>query len=117
VTIAPPVDREQLTAIVAAADVGLIPHVRTEQTEAMSPLKLFEYLAAGLPVATIDLPGTASVSPSRTALAQGTHDFVDAVRRAVAIGRCTEAERLDFIHANAWERRFERLLDVALEPN
>jgi glycosyltransferase involved in cell wall biosynthesis len=114
VTIAPPVARDELTAIVAAADVGLIPHVRTEQTEAMSPLKLFEYVAAGLPVAAIDLPGIASVSPPRTALAQGTDDFVAAVARAIDIGRCSESERLDFIHANAWERRFDLLLDVAL---
>jgi glycosyltransferase involved in cell wall biosynthesis len=114
VTIAPPVARDELTAIVAAADVGLIPHVRNEQTEAMSPLKLFEYLAAGLPVAAIDLPGIASVLPSRTALARGTDDFVAAVTRAIAIGRCSESERLDFIHANAWERRFDLLLDLAL---
>jgi teichuronic acid biosynthesis glycosyltransferase TuaH len=114
VTIAPPVDRAELTALVAAADVGLIPHVRDQLTEAMSPLKLYEYLAAGLPVAATDLPAIASVSPSRTALAHGPGDFPAAVARALAIGRCRERDRIDFIHANAWERRFERLLDVAL---
>jgi teichuronic acid biosynthesis glycosyltransferase TuaH len=114
VTIAPPVDRAELTALVAAADVGLIPHVRDEQTEAMSPLKLYEYLAAGLPVAATDLPAIASVCPARTALAQGPEDFPAAVARALQIGRCGERERIDFIHANAWERRFQLLLDVAL---
>jgi teichuronic acid biosynthesis glycosyltransferase TuaH len=114
VTIAPPVDRAELRALVAAADVGLIPHVRDEQTEAMSPLKLYEYLAAGLPVAATDLPAIAPVWPARTALAQGATDFPAAVARALAIGRCGERDRIDFIHANAWERRFERLLDVAL---
>ncbi len=43
------VGRDELTALVAAADLGLIPHVRSEQTEAMSPLKLYEYLAGGDP--------------------------------------------------------------------
>ena len=71
VTIAPTVGRDELTALVAAADVGLIPHVRGEQTMAMSPLKLFEYLAAGLPVASIDLPGIRPHSPARVALAPG----------------------------------------------
>jgi teichuronic acid biosynthesis glycosyltransferase TuaH len=114
VTIAPPVHRAELTALVAAADVGLIPHVRDAQTEAMSPLKLYEYLAAGLPVASIDLPGVASVCPERTALAQGPGDFVAAVGRALELGRSGENERQTFIRANAWERRFALLLDVAL---
>jgi glycosyltransferase involved in cell wall biosynthesis len=114
VTIRPPVPRSELPGLVAAADVGLIPHVRSVQTEAMSPLKLYEYLAAGVPVASVDLPGVASVHPERTALAQGTEDFVAAVERALALGRCSEDDRIDFIHANAWARRFELLLDVAL---
>ena len=115
VTIAPPVPRSELTALVAAADVGLIPHVRDEQTEAMSPLKLYEYLAAGVPVAATDLPPIAPVWPERTALARTPSDFPAAVARALQTGRCAERDRIRFIHANAWERRFERLLDIALE--
>jgi teichuronic acid biosynthesis glycosyltransferase TuaH len=115
VTIAPPVERGQLTALVAAADVGLIPHVRDKQTEAMSPLKLYEYLAAGVPVAATDLPPIRPVWPERTALAAAPDDFPAAVARALQIGRCGERERIAFIHANAWERRFELLLDIALE--
>jgi hypothetical protein len=80
----------------------------------MSPLKLYEYLAAGLPVAAVDLPAIASVSPTRTALAHGADDFVAAVDRALELGRASEADRLAFIHANTWERRFEHLLDLAL---
>jgi glycosyltransferase involved in cell wall biosynthesis len=114
VTIRPPVRRAELPGLVAAADVGLIPHVRSVQTEAMSPLKLYEYLAAGLPVASIDLPGVASVCPERTALAHGTEDFAAAVERALELGRCSEGERIDFIRDNAWARRFELLLHVAL---
>jgi teichuronic acid biosynthesis glycosyltransferase TuaH len=117
VTIRPPVARAELPGLVAAADVGLIPHVRSEQTEAMSPLKLYEYLAAGAPVASIDLPGVASVSPERTALAHGTDDFVAAVQRALDLGRASDEERLAFIHDHAWGRRFELLLDVALAAN
>jgi glycosyltransferase involved in cell wall biosynthesis len=114
VTVRPPVTRAELPGLVAGADVGLIPHVRSVQTEAMSPLKLYEYLAAGLPVASIDLPGVASVCAERTALANGTEDFVAATDRALALGRAGEDERIAFIHDNAWARRFELLLDVAL---
>jgi teichuronic acid biosynthesis glycosyltransferase TuaH len=114
VTIAPPLDRAQVTALAAAADVGLIPHVRDAQTEAMSPLKLYEYLAAGLPVASVDLPGVSSVCPERIVLANGADAFVAAVRQALELGRWSESDRYRFIHDNAWERRFVSLLDVAL---
>lgn len=109
-----PVPRGELAGIAAAADLGLIPHVRSQQTEAMSPLKLYEYLAAGLPVAALDLPGIAGVGPDRVQLARAPEDFVAAVARALTLGRAPEAERQEFIRANSWERRFDALLDVAL---
>jgi len=114
VTVRPAVERAELPGLVAAADVGLIPHVRSTQTEAMSPLKLYEYLAAGVPVASVSLPGTASVCPERTALAEGAADFAAAVERALRLGPWADADRRAFIAENAWERRFELLLDVAL---
>jgi glycosyltransferase involved in cell wall biosynthesis len=114
VTIASEVGREELTALVAAADVGLIPHVRTEQTMAMSPLKLFEYLAAGLPVASVDLPGIRPHCPARVALAEGVGDFPAAVARAIEIGRCGEDDRIAFVHGNTWAQRFDQLFDIAL---
>jgi teichuronic acid biosynthesis glycosyltransferase TuaH len=113
----PPVDRDQLVALVAAADLGLIPHVRSEQTEAMSPLKLFEYLAAGIPVASVDLPGVSAVCPERVMLARQSEDFAIAAEAALALGRWEEGERWQFIADNSWSRRFEPLLDLALAPD
>ena len=49
VHIRPPVSRSELVGLVGAADVCLIPHIRNPLTEAMSPLKLFEYLAGAPP--------------------------------------------------------------------
>ncbi len=114
VSLRPPVPRGQLPGLVAAADVGLIPHSRTPLTEAMSPLKLYEYLAAGLPVAAADLPGVTGVWPERCELAEGARDFPAAVERALALGRAAPGERRAFIAQNGWNSRFERLLHVAL---
>lgn len=114
VHLRPPIPREELTALVAAADLGLVPHVRSEQTEAMSPLKLFEYLGAGIPVAATDLPGIAPACPERVGLARDSRDFAAAARQALAMGRWNEHERLDFIAENSWSQRFEALLDLAL---
>jgi hypothetical protein len=110
----PSVSRAELIPIIGAADACLIPHVRNDLTEAMSPLKLYEYLAGGRPVAAVDLQPIAAVQSDRVVLAPVGGDIVPAVRRALEIGPVGEAERLAFVDANAWSRRFDRLLDLAL---
>lgn len=114
VHVRPPIPRQELTAVVAAADLGLVPHVRSEQTEAMSPLKLYEYLGAGIPVAATDLPGIASVCPERVILARDAEEFGPAAISALELGPWDEDSRRQFIDENSWSSRFESLLDLAL---
>ncbi len=113
VHIHPQVPRAEIPGLIAHADVGLIPHVRSPLTEAMSPLKLYEYLAGGRPVAAVDLPGIAGVS-DRVVLVPPGGDIVSGVGRALALGREPENKRLAFVAQNSWERRFDALLDLAL---
>jgi teichuronic acid biosynthesis glycosyltransferase TuaH len=114
VHVRPPIPRDELIALVAAANLGLVPHVRSEQTKAMSPLKLFEYLGAGIPVAATDLPGIAPVCPARVRLAASGEDFGAAASAALELGRWDEERRQEFVAENSWSRRFDALLDLAL---
>jgi glycosyltransferase involved in cell wall biosynthesis len=113
VTFVPLIPRAEAGRLMAAADVCLVPHVRNDMTVAMSPLKLYEYLAAGRPVASVDLPPIRAVG-GRVALAPAGGDFVAGVARALAIGPASEPERLAFVEENSWNRRFDALLEVAL---
>ena len=81
----------------------------------MSPLKLYEYLAAGRPVAAVDLPPIAAVE-GRVALAPAGGRFAPAVAEALALGPAPEAERLAFVARHAWSRRFQQLVGIALAP-
>ena len=114
VRLLPPVGRPELTAMVRAADAGLLPHVVSRLTEAMSPLKLLEYLAAGLPVAATDLSPIRELAHPRVVRVPSDGDYVQGVRDALAIGRAPESERLEFIAANSWRSRHGDLLDLAL---
>jgi glycosyltransferase involved in cell wall biosynthesis len=107
------VPRETVVRLVGAADACLIPHVGNRLTEAMSPLKLYEYLAGGRPVAAVDLPPIAAVE-GRVALTPPGGEFAPAVARALALGPAPEPERLEFLERNSWTRRFERLIGLAL---
>jgi glycosyltransferase involved in cell wall biosynthesis len=113
VAIHAPLARAELARMIAAADVGLIPHVRSALTEAMSPLKLYEYLACGLPVAASDLQPMRDVD-RRVVLVREGGNFAAATRAALALGRAGEPARRRFVEANSWASRHDALLDLAL---
>jgi len=107
--------RPEIVDAIMSADACLIPHVENDLTRAMSPLKLYEYLAGGRPVAATDLePIRAVADGDRVTLVAPGGDFPSAVRRALRAGPQPEAERRSFLVRNAWSARLDRLLDLAL---
>ena len=112
VAIHAPLERAGLAELIRTADVGLIPHRRTALTEAMSPLKLYEYLAGGLPVAATDLAPMRGID-ARVRLVGEGGDFAGAVGQALALGRAAEDEREAFVRANSWRSRHDSLLELA----
>jgi teichuronic acid biosynthesis glycosyltransferase TuaH len=113
IAIHPPLPRTQLAGLIRRADVGLVPHRRSALTEAMSPLKLYEYLAGGLPVAATDLEPMRGIDP-RVILVPEGGDFAAAARAALALGRTAEPQRHAFVQANSWRSRHDALLELAL---
>jgi glycosyltransferase involved in cell wall biosynthesis len=77
---------DQLPALIAGFDVGLIPYVRSAYTDTVFPTKLFEYLAMGVPVVSTDLPEVRNLGLPAHAVRVGSDadDVVDAVRASVA---------------------------------
>jgi glycosyltransferase involved in cell wall biosynthesis len=47
-------NKTEIDDMLKKSDFGLIPHIRSEQSDNSSPNKLFEYMAAGLPVLASD---------------------------------------------------------------
>jgi glycosyltransferase involved in cell wall biosynthesis len=108
-----PLPRAELAALLRTADVGVIPHRRSPLTEAMSPLKLYEYLAGGLPVVATDLEPMRGIDPRVLLVGEGG-DFAGATRAALALGRAQERARLEFVRGNSWRSRHDALLALAL---
>ncbi len=109
------VGQEELAATVQACDVGIIPHRNQADIRAMSPLKLYEFLAAGLPVVAVDLPPIRGVDDDRVNLCL-PEQWPHALSGTLRMERASEAARLRFIDEAAWSRRMEPLVDAAVRP-
>lgn len=75
---------DEVPGLLQRASLGLLPHRVDALTATMDPLKLLEYLAAGLPVVTtpVQLPG--DVDPTAITVAASTKEFVAAVSAFLA---------------------------------
>jgi teichuronic acid biosynthesis glycosyltransferase TuaH len=103
-----PVPVDQVPGLLSRAVVGLLPHRVDSFTASMSPMKLLEYLAAGLPVVATPVPGVAL--SSRVRIASTAEAFAAAVRECAAMPRTDEADPA--IADRDWDVVASRLLDV-----
>lgn len=90
-----------LPAYCRGFDVGLIPFKINELTVAVNPIKLREYLAAGLPVVSTPLPEVA-LYRDLVELAETPQQFVGAIARALAAGLETRDQRTQAMSQETW---------------
>lgn len=105
-----PRPQSDVPGYVAAADVGIVPFVPDRVSQAVSPLKAFEYLAMGVPVvatALAEMQGRAGVTAAATA-----SEFIAAVASATRSSEETNRLRSS-VAGDCWPARVDRLLDVA----
>lgn len=100
---------DAVAAFVQAFDVGLVPFRITEMTEGVSPLKLFEYLAAGVPVVSTPLP--AAVDSPSTEVAADAAGFAAAIRASDPESPRWRALADAEAEAASWAERLQPILD------
>jgi glycosyltransferase involved in cell wall biosynthesis len=108
------VARTQLPATMAALDVGLIPYRITQATSRINPLKLYQYLATGIPVVATPIAAIAEVNGAAS-IASTLDDFVSGVRSAIASRQDARAcaERRRQARAFDWQVVADRQLELA----
>jgi glycosyltransferase involved in cell wall biosynthesis len=98
-----------LPGYLQAADVCLIPYRDTPWARACNPVKTLEYLAAGRPVVSTDLPAMRPHEPL-VRVAQGAPEFVAAVQDALAADSPSLATARGAVASGAsWHMRAETL--------
>ena len=90
-------------------DVGIIPFRTNNLTLRVNPLKLREYLAAGLPVVSTPLPEVARYD-GLVRLADGTQGFIAAIEAALRERTDSLARRrVEAMQGERWEERVARI--------
>ncbi len=103
--------REELPGVVAGFDVGMVPYLRNEYTAGVFPMKVFEYLGAGLPVVATPLPSLVG-EVAHVAFAEDADAWITAVEAALAGGDDGRAVRRDHAEAFSWDNRTREALDL-----
>jgi glycosyltransferase involved in cell wall biosynthesis len=99
---------ERLPDVLRGADAGLIPYARNQLTDSIFPMKVYEYLAAGLPVVATPLPSLADVK--ELAMAPNTTGIAALLDQALADDNPQRrAERSRAASAHSWEQRIEQI--------
>jgi glycosyltransferase involved in cell wall biosynthesis len=98
-----------LPAYAKGFDVALLPFVVNSLTCAASPLKLREYLAAGLPVVASDIPETRRLAPLAH-IATNEEDYRRAIEGILASGRTgPQPEISQAMDRESWDEKVSEL--------
>ena len=104
--------RQELPSYLRGLSAALIPYRVCELTRNIFPLKLFEYLAAGLPVIAGGLPELERYK-GVVSLAETVEDYPGLVRVAIAEdSKEKRAERVALAAKNSWKHRVGEISDM-----
>src|SRR5690606_30477619 len=103
---------EELPSLCKGFDVALMPFVDNELARSSNPLKVREYLAAGLPVVSTAVPEVEALGLCR--IARSHQAFVEEVRRALE-DPGPRKERSDAVLGESWESKVEEMRQAVLQ--
>ena len=99
---------EVLPAYCRQFDVGLIPFQVNELTRAVNPIKLREYLAAGLPVVSTPMPEVVPYE-GLIRIADSADTFLEAIEDSLAGGQEARRERSSAMTGETWPEKVEMI--------
>jgi hypothetical protein len=114
IVVLPTCKQLELIPYIKRFDVCLIPFVKNAVTDAVSPVKLFEYFSAGKQVVTTNLVECAKYSLVN--IAKDHRQFVDFVRNILLCDsmKLDEAAR-QFASENTWDHRVQHIISSMMQ--
>ncbi len=106
-----PRDYQELPAYLHHADVGIIPFKRLPLIEAVNPIKLYEYMAAGLPVVSTAWDEMTRLG-SPALIASSADEFASAIQEAYKNREVLCERSVTFARDHTWEKNVQMLYDL-----
>lgn len=95
-------------------DACILPHSISPMTEAMSPLKIYEYLALGKPVIATDVAGV-RMFQADIEIAGSKKEFLKAIERSFNTDSLQKQEqRIDRVSNHTWTDRVDEMMRICL---
>ena len=98
----------RIVEFVRGFSVGLVPFVVDDITRGVTPLKMYEYMACGVPVVATPLPSC--VEHPAVEAASDPRSFADGIDRALEVSENQRMELVAHAEAAAWSGRVAPLL-------
>jgi len=104
-----PVPYALVPAVLSHCSVGLVPFLLNDLVKGVSPIKVYEYLAAGIPVVSLRWPEL-EIEKLPITLASSLDEFVEGVGQALSCSESGRRELKEFAKECSWEKRLRKLL-------
>jgi len=101
----------ELPCYLKGLDVTILPNVLNEYTESMFPMKFFEYLAAGKPVVSVDLPALREYR-NIACIAKSPRDFIRGIDEALKGNAAPLEQRISVAKEHTYEIRTNKMLQL-----
>ena len=113
----------QLPAYCKSFAVGLIPYKTTDpRMLTVNPLKLREYLAAGLPVVSVEMPevrhlvAAGQITPTDVSIATGPVEFIQRIEAMLAADSpLARQRRSDLMELESWTARVAQMENILVK--
>jgi glycosyltransferase involved in cell wall biosynthesis len=111
VKLLPAVKYRRVPEFMRAFDVCIVPHVVTDFTESLNPIKLWEYLAAGKPIVSTPVAGFRDY-PTLVHIASGVEAFANALSDALEESPMIAEARRDEARKHSWKLRVDAVESI-----
>ncbi|SPT78313.1 glycosyl transferase family 4 [Niallia circulans] len=105
----------KVPSIIAQLDVGLIPYKNIEYNKAVSPLKLFEYMALGIPAIGYGVPETIKYAKNNCYdYAKDYNDFNLKLKNVLENRKTYTTERINLAKSHRWSNKLDLIVDEVI---
>ena len=107
---------QQLPHYLQCFDVGIIPFIVSSMIQAVNPIKMWEYMAVGIPVVTTAIP-EAGKYPGLVLYSENAESFMENIETALYHDNTTNRlQRMDLSRRNSWMARARQIISI-MEDN